>query len=67
MTHKAKTIRLLKRGWITALECARRGGCLSLSQRCGELRRDGVNVIDKWITTDGGSRIKAYRITSGRV
>jgi hypothetical protein len=61
-THKEVTLSLLRRGWTTALECAQAGGCLSLSQRVGEFRRAGVSVIDKWITTPSGARIKAYRI-----
>ena len=72
-----RTIQLLKRGWLTALESAQQGGCLALSQRVGELRgevcwvcceKDGYIyhrfvIIDKWVKTGGGARVKAYRIT----
>jgi hypothetical protein len=34
---------------------------MSLSQRCGEFRRDGVNVVDRWVE-QGGKRFKTYRI-----
>jgi hypothetical protein len=61
-THKEVTLSLLRRGWTTALECAQQGGVYSLSQRVGDLRRAGVVVADKWITTPSGARIKAYRI-----
>ena len=41
-------------------------GTMSLSQRCGELRRAGVNVASKWVKdADGKPLFKAYRIVSG--
>jgi hypothetical protein len=52
----------LKRRWYTSLEAAQKLGVWALSQRCGELRRQGVKVLDKWVTTETGKRIKAYRI-----
>jgi hypothetical protein len=64
MNHKQRTIQMLERGWLTALASAQMGGCLSLSQRVGELKRSGVTVIDKWVTTNDGARVKAYRIVN---
>ena len=41
-------------------------GLRSLSQRCGELCRAGVNVASKWVKdVDGKPLFKAYRIVSG--
>jgi hypothetical protein len=68
-----RTIELLKRGWLTALESAQQGGCLSLSQRCGQLREEmcwqsnhkfsyRFVIVDKWVKTAGGARVKAYKI-----
>ena len=57
----ATTRSLLSKRWLTALESAQAGGCLALSQRVGEMRRAGEVVIDKWIVTPGGARVKAYR------
>jgi hypothetical protein len=57
-----RIIESLRNRWLTALECAQAGGCLSLSQRVGDLRRAGVNVLDRWQRTRGGARVKAYRI-----
>lgn len=65
MNHTEKTVALLKRGYITAMECASRGGCLSLSQRVSELRRAGNIVGDVWRVTNGGARVKAYRLLKG--
>lgn len=55
-------VRTLQRRWLTSLDAAQTIGVYALSQRCGELRRSGVCVIDKWVRTQSGKRIKAYRI-----
>lgn len=62
MTAKTRTLALLSRGWLTALQSAQRGGCLSLSQRVGEFRRDGWVIDARWQKTDSGARIKADRL-----
>lgn len=64
MTHRqtAISIRLMRKGWLTALQSAQQGGVLSLSQRVGELRKAGVRIADKWVQTRKGARVKAYRI-----
>ena len=59
---KANLIRLLQRKWVTPITALNEVGCFSLSQRCGELRRGGVNVQDKWVSLPSGKRVKAYRI-----
>jgi hypothetical protein len=79
MTKLERTIAILKRGWTTSLECAQRGGVLSLSQRVGDLRALHMVPIDrapwwgprfdiseKWVVTKGGARVKAWRITRDR-
>ena len=58
----ATSIRLMRRGWTTAIQSALAGGALALSQRVGELRRAGAPVIDKWVRTDGGALVKAYKL-----
>jgi hypothetical protein len=64
--HKLETsIKLMHRGWTTALQSALAGGVLSLSQRVGELEREGVSVLRKWVDTQGGARVMAYRIPRG--
>lgn len=62
--QKPKLIALLKRGWLTSLESALKGGGMALSQRVGELERSGVCIARKWVVTEGGSRVRAYRIVS---
>ena len=62
MTMKTELVKLLHRRWTTPLDALQRVGCLSLSQRCSELRRDGVLVLDKWVELPNGKRVKSYRI-----
>jgi hypothetical protein len=66
VTNTERTISLLRRGWTTALQSAQQGGCLSLAQRVSEMRRSGVTVLDKWVSTGGGARVKAYYLPSKR-
>jgi hypothetical protein len=61
-TMRQHLIALLCKQWLTPLDALNKAGCLSLSQRCGELRREGFRVTDKWVTTPTGKRVKAYRI-----
>jgi hypothetical protein len=67
-TKKATLFRTLCRRWLTPLEAVSLCGIYSLSQRCGEWRRDpvmyanGVTVLDKWVKLPSGSRVKAFRI-----
>lgn len=62
MTMKKHLERTLRRHWLTPITALERCGCFSLSQRCGEFRRAGLNVRDKWVSLGNGKRIKAYRI-----
>lgn len=65
-TKTEKLVSVLKRRWLTPLEAVHAVGLYSLSQRCGELRRAGVNVISRWVKTPSGSRVKAYRVLGGK-
>jgi hypothetical protein len=60
-----RLVALMKRRWVSPIDALNHCGLMSLSQRCGELRRSGVKVVDKWVTRDG-SRHKAYRIVVDR-
>ena len=64
MTQAAQLSQIMRRRWITPLDALKLAGCLSLSQRCGELRRSGVNVVSRWVHV-GEKRVKAYRIIKG--
>lgn len=54
---------LLKREWVTPIVALEKASCFSLSQRCGEFRRAGLNVLDKWVDLPTGKRVKSYHIT----
>jgi len=62
MTKKADLFRTLTKRWLTPLDAVSACGIFSLSQRCGEFRRAGHCVIDKWVALPSGSRVKAYRV-----
>lgn len=64
MTQKDQLHKIMRRRWVTGLDALKLAGCLSLSQRCGELRRAGVNVVSRWVHV-GEKRVKAYRIVKG--
>jgi hypothetical protein len=51
---------LMTRGPLTVLEAIKYIGCYALSQRCGELRREGFPIKDQWITTNEKKKIKQY-------
>lgn len=63
-TMHEKLLELLKTRYITPLDALKEAGCLSLSQRCGEFRRAGINVLDKWVHLDNGKKVKAYTVVS---
>jgi len=62
-TKKTTLFRTLCRKWLTPLDAALECGVFALSQRCGDFRREGHCVIDKWVHLPSGARVKAYRIT----
>ncbi|MDO9313374.1 MAG: helix-turn-helix domain-containing protein [Burkholderiaceae bacterium] len=61
-TKKHKLLKLLKAQWTTPIEALEACGILSLSQRVSEWRAAGVVILDKWVTTGTGARVKAYRV-----
>lgn len=42
-TMKQELLKLLLREWTTPISALNKVGCMSLSQRCGELRQDWLN------------------------
>lgn len=60
-SHKTLLLAHLMTGaTITPLEALQRFNCLSCSQRLGDLRREGIPVKSRIITTPTGKRIKEY-------
>lgn len=62
VTMRDRLLNALKRQWLTPLSAIDAAGCMSLSQRCGEFRRTGLVVLDKWVKLPSGKKCKAYRI-----
>lgn len=62
MTMKADLLEVLRKRWLTPLTALEACGCLSLSQRVGELKREGVNVMDMWVKLPNGKTVKAYHV-----
>lgn len=65
MTQKDQLHKIMRRRWVTGLDALKLAGCLSLSQRCGELRRAGVNVVSRWVYV-GEKRVKSYRVIAAK-
>lgn len=61
-TMRQTLLDLLKTRYVTPLDALTEAGCLSLSQRCGEFRKAGIKVLDKWVDLDNGKRVKAYTV-----
>lgn len=47
---------------LTVAEALEHLQIYALSQRCGELRRDGVPIVGETVTTAGGAHVKRYRL-----
>ena len=63
MTQKQQILAALKRGEVlTPLRALERFGCLSLSQRCGELVRDGHKIRRGRCKTMSGKIVGEYRM-----
>jgi hypothetical protein len=61
MSQKAAILQALQDGQrLTPLNALIRFHCLSLSQRIGELRRDGHPIDSHMITLDAGKRVAEY-------
>ena len=51
----------MRRKWVSPMSALLDHGCMSLSQRCGQMRREGLNVVSRWKESNG-KRFKEYRI-----
>jgi len=66
-TKASKLFALMKRRWVDPITARDHCGIVNcLSQRAGDFKRSGHNVIDKWIKDAKGRNVcKAYRIVRG--
>jgi hypothetical protein len=52
---------------ITSLEAVQLFGCTRLAARINEMRSEGLNITDTWVTVPtrhGKTRVKSYRLAS---
>ena len=59
MTKKQHLLNMLSQRWMTPHDALRICGLFSLSQRCGELRREGHKVLSHRVP---GASYHAYRV-----
>lgn len=65
MTMKRDLLNLLARQWVTPISALQHCQCFSLAQRCSEWRAEGLTILDKWVKTPSGKRVKAYKLMRG--
>ena len=64
MSQKAQIKAALLAGeTITPLDALKRYGCFRLGARIGDLKAEGMNIVNVWRTVNG-KRVAAYRIAS---
>jgi len=62
-SQKTKILEYLKRGKkLTVLKAIKLFGCYALSQRVGELKRDGHPIQSKIIELGSGKRVAEYSL-----
>lgn len=63
MSQTDEMLRDLRAGMgITPLDALNRYGCLSLSQRISELRRQGFIFSEEWVALPNKKRIKKFSL-----
>lgn len=63
MSQQSDILTYLGNGhFLTVAEALRELGVYALSQRCGELRRQGYPIVSEMIKTPTGKRIARYRL-----
>jgi hypothetical protein len=62
MSQRLEILRALAKGErLTPLRALEQFGCLSLSQRVGELKREGWPIVSEMVDTPSGKRVAEYR------
>jgi hypothetical protein len=64
-SQKTKILEYLKRGKkLTVLKAIKLFGCYALSQRVGELKREGHPIESKIIEVGSGKRVAEYKLNT---
>ena len=59
MTKKEHVLKLMQRQWVTPMRALMACHCFSLSQRAGELKREGYKVVSRRVK---GQPFHEYRV-----
>lgn len=62
MTMQADLLALLRRGWTSPLRALNDARCLSLSQRVGDMIREGIPIEKRWLKLPNGKKCREYRV-----
>ena len=61
MTQQEQLLKRLRQDWTTPLDALMYCGCMRLAARILECKQAGMNVVDKWVDSNG-KKYKAYKI-----
>ena len=50
--------------WVTPQDALQFAKCARLAARVLDLKRSGVEIVDRWERLPSGKRVKAYRVAS---
>ena len=57
-----RLLSLLRAQYVTPIDALNQAGCMSLSQRAGEMIREGVLIHKKWVALPGGKKCMSYKL-----
>lgn len=63
-TQNERLKELMTSMWTTPADALQFAGSMRLAARVAEIRRSGVEIIDRWERLPNGKRVKAYRVAS---
>ena len=56
-------LRFMQQGYeVTPVDALKRFKCMRLASRIRDIKDYGIEITDRWVTRDDGTRFKAYRI-----
>ena len=56
-------LRFMQQGYeVTPMDALKRFKCMRLASRIRDIKDSGIEITDRWVTRDDGTRFKAYRI-----
>jgi hypothetical protein len=61
-TQNQKLHEMMVSMWVTPADAMQFAKCARLAARVLELRRKGVEIVDRWEHLPSGKRVKAYRV-----